>query len=131
MNPAVQSALVTGLLGVVIIFISTRANRRSQDADNAIKGKAVDLSVLTESIDELKSSNVDVKDRLKAVETELQTEREARVIAMNRAEKAEKRALAAEARADAAEERITRLTTRVAQLEDVLRRHDIAVPPVP
>lgn len=116
MNPTLQAALVSGIVGVLVAYISTRANRRSQDAGNAIQGKAVDLSVLTASIDDLKERLENAEGRVDSLESDLETERQARLVAIQRAE--------------AAESRAARLEARVTLLEQTLREHDIAVPPV-
>lgn len=128
MNPALQSAIATGIVGIILLVLNQRANRRSEAATNALAarkvdndGKAVDLSILTESIDELKEGRKDDRARMTALEDLLEAEREARV-------QAERRAAAAEQSAVKAGDRAERLERRVSLLEDTLRANKITVP---
>lgn len=103
MNPTVQSAIVSGVAIIVIAVITQRNNRRGQDATNVLEGKRVeldgkkvDLSVLMESVEDLRR-------RLADVETQLGREKDQR-----------------------------RLSNGYARtLAQVLREHDMAVPPQP
>lgn len=78
MNPAVQSAIVSGLVGLAIWYFSNRANQRAIAAAGLIESrrlntedKKVDLSVLQASI-------ADLTGRLGRVEDELVHERSQR-----------------------------------------------------
>lgn len=78
MNPAVQSALVSGVIGLAIWYFSNRANQRALTAAGLIESrrlntedKKVDLSVLQASI-------TDLTGRLGRVEEELAHERSQR-----------------------------------------------------
>ncbi|WP_134739989.1 hypothetical protein [Nocardioides sp. 503] len=136
MNPAVQSAIVSSVVGLLIWYGTNRANRRSQAATNALESRKVDqgdksvnLSVLKESLDALQG-------RVDGLVIDLNDEKRARMRAERRAEEAEQRAKDAERRAGIAArnagelaERSARLEERVAQLEDTMRATGIAIPP--
>ncbi len=78
MSPLVQSALVSGVIGLVLWFFSNRANQRALEAARVIQNrqantedKKFDLSVLESSIERL-------TERLGQVEDDLKHEREQR-----------------------------------------------------
>lgn len=124
MNPAVWSALITASGLFLIAVITNHQNKRGEKATNALAARVVDRedfdAVMTRMEKDLERSDKRITD----LERRLEAEVDAR-------EKAEARAVRAEQRADEAERRGARLEKRVSQLEQVLRDHDIPVPPVP
>lgn len=117
MNPAIWSAIVTTLGLIVIALIADRQSKRGARATNALAERVVDRedfdAVMTRMERDLERSDKRITD----LETRLEAEVTAREKAEERAERAEKRAAA--------------LERRVTQLEEVLRQHDIPVPPQP
>ncbi len=116
-DPGVYAALVAGVFSVIALVITTRQNRKGAEATNALNERVVDRddfeAVMTRMERDLERSEKRITD----LETRLEAEVDAR-------ERAEERAVGAERRAAALERRVT-------QLEEVLRQHDIPVPPPP
>jgi hypothetical protein len=120
--------LVAGGVALLVAWLTARNTRRGQDQTALVEahrlgddGKRVDLSVLTESLDELRL-------RVESLSAELAAEHRARVTADKRATTAAEDARKAHLRADAAGRRATGLERRIAQLEQAMREADIAVP---
>lgn len=113
MNPAVQSAIVSGGFLVLIALITYRQTSKGTKATHALEQRVVDRedfeSVMTRMEADLQRSDK----RITELESRLEAEVKAR-------KEADGRAAAAEKRASAAERRVTQLTKRVAQLESEL-----------
>lgn len=131
MSPVVWSAIVTTLGVVAVTLLNVRQTRKGNAATNALAERVVDRedfnAVMTRMEADLERSDRRASEQDKRI-TQLEARLEAEVDAR---EKAEARAVRAEQRADAAEQQTTRLERRVSQLEQVLRDHDIEVPPLP
>lgn len=133
MNPALATTLsgLFVLVGTVITAVLTsRSNRKGAEATAKLAKDANNLServVDREDFDAVMTRMEKDLERSDKRITDLERRLEAEVTAR---EKAEERAVAAEKRADEAERSTSRLERRVSQLEQVLRDHDIPVPPV-
>lgn len=136
LDPAVLSAIVLAVLGLVGTYITNRQNRAGAKATEALTSRqtmlderAVDRQDFKDYVERqdierarLEKRIADQDLRIAELETRLEAEVDARQRAEDRAEKADARAERAEKRADA-------LARRVTQLEKTLREHGIPVPP--
>lgn len=129
MQPAVASALVLAAASLLVGLLTYRNNRAGQNATNVIESKKVDLEEFREvqtrnekALERADKEREADRARIERLEEALMEERQAR-------EAADERAAAAETRAQRAEQRAERLERRVTQLEQVLRDHDMSVPP--
>lgn len=122
MNPAVASALVLAAASLLVGLLTARNNRVGQSATTAIESRKVDLDEFREYRETVSERLGWAEKRIGELEDMVKDERERR-------EEAEQRAGRAERRAEQAEARAARLERRVGQLEQVLRDHDMPVPP--
>jgi NAD-specific glutamate dehydrogenase len=114
-DPGVASALVVAVGGLVVSLVTNRNNRRGQQSTSEIEGRRVGR-------DEFDSITRELRESLDDVKKELADERDLRA-------KSDERAAAADERAKTATAATRRLVRRVEQLENVLRDHDMPVPP--
>lgn len=117
MTPAVWSAIVIALGSLAVAVVTNRQNQKGAKATNALTERVVDREDFQAIVDELRESLTDVRTELAEVKRALAEEVTAR--------------REAERRAQRAEDQAARLERRVSQLEQVLRDHDIPVPPLP
>lgn len=115
-DPAVLSAVVIALGSLAVAVVTRNQNIKGAAATNALSSRVVDREDFQAIVEELRQSLVDVRAELADVRLELKSESAARERAERRAGDAERRAV--------------RLERRVSQLEQVLREHDIPVPPL-
>ncbi len=119
---SIIAALIVGIVSLVTALIAQRQNRAGARATEVLQKSANELDERKVDLDYFKEYRDSMDERLRRLEADVKEEREARMVAEKRADEAEQRAKEAERRA-------VRLERRVAQLEDVLRDHNIVVPP--
>lgn len=130
-DPALWSSLVIGLGGIFVAIFTTRQNRRAAEATNKLEKRVVDRGDFESVMSRMEADLARSDRRIDDLEARLEAEVTAREKAEERAEQAEERAGRAEKRAERGEKRADALERRVTQLEEVLRQHDIPVPPQP
>lgn len=122
LDPAVLSAIVLAVLGLIGTYVTNRQNKIGAKATNALNERTVDREEWREYVDRQDTERLRLEKRIEDLETRLEAEVAAR-------KKAEDRAEAADLRAERAEKRAEALGRRVTQLEETLRKHGIPVPP--
>lgn len=78
MSPVVQSAIVSGVIGIMLWYLSNRANRRAIAAANIISTRQVDTEDKKVDLSVLQASITDLTGRLGRVENDLDHERSQR-----------------------------------------------------
>ncbi len=133
MDAGTLSSLAVSGVALVVGLLTYRNNRAGQNATARIEDKKVELNGKQFDLQALGQTVQTLQAEVARLDGDLGEEREARRAAESRADEEREARKRAEQSAEDAKREATRamrkLTRRVAQLEQVLREHDMPVPP--